>query len=494
MTSVKVPVLVSKYAEDLFTARVIDGPEADATGVSATASLASVRSFLRNQGEREPDQYWPKIESYDLQYTAVRVRLFYRDGKRQFPASREMKMPVRYVIGRYVDDSVECFLPDYDVVFHCPAIRELPQLIDEAVRTATAQIGSRDLAAATPPRESDLRVVRMRLKEKRLYYDMDLTETLSVVADPVFTKQRKRKSIPTKHRDSEASRLVEAMNEASVLMVGPSGCGKTTVANLAAAVHQLDANHIAKMDGKAPPPPLVWQSSAENLIAGMQYLGEWERRLEHVIAELESISGVLLVSSLIDLVRLGGTQPTDSIAAFLMPYIRRGEIRIVAETTADELDATRRLLPGWAECFQILNIDSLTHGQTRDIADTMLKDAARNHRIEVEENAAEMTTRLFAQFMPYQSPPRGVVQLLSDVIERTRRNQPLQKPSQRKSLDQRPASRSGQNGDDHRDHDRRAIHQANRSAGGNAPRFVDAARRRRPCSICPAGDWSADGC
>ncbi len=444
MTSVKVPVLVSKYAEDLFTARVVDGPEADASGVSASESLASVRSFLRKQGEREPDQYWPKIESYELQYTSVRVRLFYRDGKRQFPASREMKVPVRYVIGRYVDDSVECFLPDYEIVFHCPAIRELPQLIDEAVRTATSQIVSRDLAASTPPEQSELRVVRVRLKERRAHFDLDLTETLSIVADPVFTKQRKRKSVPTKHRDSEAAKLVEAINEASVLMVGPSGCGKTTVANLAAAVHQFDANRIAKLDGKAPPPPLVWQSSAENLIAGMQYLGEWEQRLERVIAELESISGVLLVSSLIDLVRLGGTQPTDSIAAFLMPYIRRGEIRLVAETTADELDATRRLLPGWAECFQILQIDLLNHSQTRDIADTMLKDAGRNFRIEVEENAAEMATRLFAQFMPYQSPPRGVVQLLSDVIERTRRNQPPRKPSPGKPRRQRPMSAAGE--------------------------------------------------
>ena len=326
-------------------------------------SKASVIPINTGQGS--------KRTSFNIRF--VRVRLFYRDGKRQFPASREMKVPVRYVIGRYVDDSVECFLPDYDLVFHCPAIRELPQLIEEAVRTATAQIESRDLAAATPPEHSDLRVVRVRLKEKLADVDIDVTETLAVVADPVFARQRKRRSVPTKHRDSEAVRLVEAMSEASVLMVGPSGCGKTTVAKLAASMHQTNANRIAKLNGTPPPPPLVWQSSAENLIAGMQYLGEWEQRIEGVVAELESINGVLLVSSLIDLVRLGGTQPTDSIAAFLMPYIRRGEIRLVAETTADELDATRRLLPGWAECFQILNIDLLKHGQTRDVADTMFE-------------------------------------------------------------------------------------------------------------------------
>ena len=424
MTSVKVPVLVSKYAEDLFTARVIDGPEADATGATAAESFESVRSYLRKQGEREPDQYWPKIETYELHTASVRVRLFYRDGNRQFPASREMKVPVRYVLGRYVDNSVECFLPDYDIVFHCPAIRELPQLIDEAVRGAAAQIGSRDLAAATPPQQSELRLARVRLKESRAELDCGLIETLSIVADPVFKQQRKRKSTAARHRDDEVDNLISTMTEASVLLVGPSGSGKTTVAHLAAARHQLSARLTAKAEGRMPPPPLVWQSSAENLIAGMQYLGEWEQRLEHVIAELESISGILLISSLIDLVRLGGSQPSDSLAAFLMPYVRRGEVRLVAETTADELDASRRLLPGWAECFQILNVDPLSHDQTRDIADTMLKDAARNHRIEVEQSASETATRLFAQFLPYQSPPRGVVQLLHDAIERTRRSAP----------------------------------------------------------------------
>ncbi|MFK8111262.1 MAG: AAA family ATPase [Rubripirellula sp.] len=421
MTSVKVPVLISKYAEAVFTARVIDGPEADASGTTAAESLDAVRRHLRKQGEREPDQYWPKIQNYELHSTAVRVRLFYRDGKRQFPASREMKVPVRYVLGRYVDNSVECFLPDYDIVFHCPAIRELPQLIDEAVRGAASQVTSRGLATAIPPEESELREVRVRLKEKneQVSYD-ETTQTLSLVADPLYKRQRKRRSTPLMHRGSDAQKLVSVMNEASVLLVGPSGCGKTTVVQLAATTRQIEARAQAKVEGYPVPPPVVWASSAENLIAGMQYLGEWEQRLEQVLAELESIGGVLLLSSLIDLVRLGGTQPTDSLAAFLMPYVRRGEVRLIAETTPDELDAARRLLPGWAECFQVQNMEPLTQEQTQDVACTMLRDAGRNDRMEVEETAGSTATRLFGQFMPYQSPPRGVVQLISDVTQQAR--------------------------------------------------------------------------
>lgn len=430
MTSVKVPVLVSKYADDLYTARVIDGPEADATGPTAAESFEAVRSHLRKLGEREPHQYWPKIDQYGLRTTAVRVRLFYRDGNRQFPASREMKIPVRYVLGNYADQSVECFLPDYEIVFYCPAVRELPQLIDEAVRGAAAHLDSRELATAAPPLESEVRLVRVRVRERTVAHEYDPTPTLSAVADPVVKRQRKRRSTPVLHRDEEVAQLTKVMQDASALLVGPSGCGKTTVAHLAAAKHQQQAKADAKSEGRVPPPPLVWESSAENLIAGMQYLGQWEQRLEQVVSELESIHGILLVTSMIDLVRLGGTQASDSLAAFLMPYIRRGEVRLIVEATADELDAARRLLPGWTECFQIINIHPLNHDQASDVADRLLKDAARNRRLQIEPTAAETATRLFAQFMPYQSPPRGVIQLIGEVIERAPKADPVE-PSSR---------------------------------------------------------------
>ena len=416
MKSVKVPVLITKYADQLFTSRVIDGPEADACGSTMAESFTSVKSFLRKQGMRNPDQYWPRIDRFELHHTNVRVRLFYRDEKRQFPASREIKIPVRYVLGHYVDSSVECFLCDYGIVFHCPAIRELSQMIDEAVRGRAAHIDSRELIAATPPPASELRCVRVRLSEVD---DDDGPEfgILESIAQPISKQSRHRTHSLTLYRDSEINRLHDAMGHGCALLVGPPGCGKSAVAYAAALQLQKNQRELAKSEGRPMPRPLVWESSAENLISGMQYLGQWEERLEHVIGELESINGVMLISSLIDLVRLGGASPTDSLAAFLMPYVRRGELRLVAEVTNDELDAVRRLLPGWAECFKVIPIEPLPQDQTREIAQTMLTNASRNYRIDVQDNVAECVVGLFRRFMPYQVPPRGVVQFISDAID-----------------------------------------------------------------------------
>ena len=71
----------------------------------------------------------------------------------------------------------------------------------------------------------------------------------------------------------------------------------------------------------------------------MKYLGQWEERCEQVIDELARVPGVLCVDRLLDLLRLGGSGPGDSLAAFLVPYLQRGELRLVGECSPAELDA-----------------------------------------------------------------------------------------------------------------------------------------------------------
>ncbi len=56
----------------------------------------------------------------------------------------------------------------------------------------------------------------------------------------------------------------------------------------------------------------------------MRYLGQWQERLENVVADLANIDGILAVENLLELVAIGGREPRDSLAAFLMPYIRGG--------------------------------------------------------------------------------------------------------------------------------------------------------------------------
>ena len=143
----------------------------------------------------------------------------------------------------------------------------------------------------------------------------------------------------------------------NLLLVGEPGVGKTAVlVEAVRAVERLRAAEVRR-DGDTPlSRRLFWLTSAGRLIAGMKYLGQWEERCEEVIDELARLPGVLCVERLLDLVRSGGGEPRDSLAAFLLPFLQRGELRLAGECTPGELDACRRLLPGFVDLFPVLQV------------------------------------------------------------------------------------------------------------------------------------------
>src|SRR4029079_5178513 len=136
----------------------------------------------------------------------------------------------------------------------------------------------------------------------------------------------------------EVAMLVQKLHreKANVLLVGEPGVGKTTL--MVDAVKEAERLAAAAAKGVAGARQRkFWLTSAGRLVAGMKYLGQWEERVEQVIAELGEIGGVPCVDRLLDLAHRGGFGPADSIAAFLAPYLARGEVRVAAEATPAEL-------------------------------------------------------------------------------------------------------------------------------------------------------------
>ncbi len=423
MTSHTVPVLLSRYHDDVFTARVIDGPQVSAGATTAAEAFGSVRDRLRKIARSGDDEYWPSAsqrseEGYSIERSAVTVRLFYRVRGRQFPASRELRMPVRCVLRRYRDKSIECLLPDYEIAFFCPTPLELTRLIEEQVRSSVAGLTSGAVMAAALPIEDEIRMVRVRSRESKRDDEEQWPAVLTQVASPMAQRSRRTKQAHTALPMHTAVILTEQLKNRNVILVGPTGCGKTTTLRSVAVNLQEQARATAQFLGQPPPAPLVWQTSAENLIAGMAYLGQWEERLEAVIAAAQSISAGLAFGSLIDLVRLGGSGPADSLASFMLPFLRRGELRIMAEATDDEILTVRRLLPGFVDQFEIVRIDRMNHETVTEIVRSILTSAGRNHRIEIAPMAANLISTLMARFTPYEAPPRAAVEVTGEIVHR----------------------------------------------------------------------------
>ena len=101
------------------------------------------------------------------------------------------------------------------------------------------------------------------------------------------------------------------------------------------------------------------------------------------MAELADIEGILVIENLLDLVSVGGSEPRDSLAAFLLPYLRSGSLRLISEATPSELDACTRLLPELIDAMQQVHVEPLQPKHEIELLRTTFKNylAVHRHRI-----------------------------------------------------------------------------------------------------------------
>lgn len=249
-------------------------------------------------------------------------------------------------------------------------------------------------------------------------------QTLAAVAEPLTGLRARRRFHAPWERDAEVVDLAERIAEerANVVVVGEAGIGKTAV--IAAAARRLERSgwnaDTGEQDSVIKVEPF-WLVSAARLVAGMRYLGEWEERCEAIIDELGTIGGVLVVDKLLDLARTGGTGPTTSIASFFMPYLQRGELRLVAEATPTELDACRRLLPGLVELFQILPLPPLERPRALSALAKVTGALERDLRMEADRSVPGLAYRMFSRFLPYQALPGPAAGFLTRLFQEQRR-------------------------------------------------------------------------
>jgi ATP-dependent Clp protease ATP-binding subunit ClpC len=219
------------------------------------------------------------------------------------------------------------------------------------------------------------------------------------------------------------------IEKANVIIVGDSGIGKTTL--LANAVREVEKHSGTTTDGDedsftSTHKHRYWQTSGARIIAGMQYLGQWEARCEELIGELSNINGALCIGSLLDLLLTGGADAGASVASFFLSYLQRGELQLIGEATAAELDACRRMLPGFVGLFQILELQPFNRGQAIAILKRATEMLSRNHRITPSSGLPEGVYRLFHRFAPYQAFPGKALSFLESAFERAefdRRNE-----------------------------------------------------------------------
>ncbi len=416
MPLLRFPVLLWRDFEGYYNAAPVEWDD-DHAGCDRKPSLAlkQVKKWLEWEYKEkawlpEPDFLEPQLTSI-----AVKVRPQYKHGEKLFACEETVEMKVACVHGQQSGGLRLCSLPVLGVRFHYYDQKSLKKLVTEAVRHRLAEMPPGDIARFLPPADVKLSEVTIRTAPReREHRPPARLEALKQVAEPLGAANVQRRFVRAWQREREVGDLSTrlTMERANVAITGKAGSGKSTL--LAAAVRNIERTTKGETRHR------FWLTSAERLIAGMRYLGEWEQRAEAVIAELAAIDGVLCVDNLLELVRQGGRDATDSLAAFFLPFLNAGELRIVGELNPQTLQATRRLLPGFADAFQILDLPEMNASTAREALSNLADQQGKQLGVTVTEPAIHTTHRLFKRFMPYQAMPGAATPFITNLIELSR--------------------------------------------------------------------------
>ncbi len=450
MATFRFPILVWQNANDSFTAQAVTGGEEyfppAAFAERKDLAISEVKEYLQwkfeNEWWREPDEF----EELTMTELRVEIRPEYeakqneddekkksknpRPGAKKRTFASEETIPVRVACVHWKTESGNYLasLPMLDIEFYFDRESELKNLVSLKVQETLRGSTPLALTKYLPPKKIWLEELTFQSRRKSKQTEsVKETPNLAAVAEAIGAKDFTRKSSKAYERENEVSDLIKRLTKekASVIILGENGIGKTTV--LTEAVKQIEKDLLKNPDtdqdfdpeyDEKNPIHRFWQTNGGRLISGMKYLGQWEERLEKIINELSDINGVLCVESLLDLIRYGGREANESLAAFLVPYLQRGEIRIVAEAAPGELDACRRLLPNFANLFQVVRLPELTAEKALTILTRIADINAQNLKIEYSANALNLVYRLFARFMPYQKFPSKTTQFLTQIFEK----------------------------------------------------------------------------
>ena len=431
MPSLRYPILVWQGFDGSSTAALVESDD-NVAAIADTASRATeqLKDYLQWKHKTEP--WTPKPEFLDakLAHVKVEVRPEYTRGTRVYPSEQCVALRVPVVHGKDAGGLLLCALPTLGIRFTYYEQSAMRGLVGHTVQSALKGLTPQQLSRCLPPPVISLEELSVFIPSgdrERDRKGKKLTEltVLPTAADAIGAREFRSRFSRAWEREGEVNRLITMLGQerASVLLVGESGSGKTSI--LVEAVRKLERGGV---DEKAANPrdeskPIqphdrrFWMTSGSRLIAGMRYLGQWQERVEEMIAEISAIDGVLCLENLLDAIKTGGQGPIDGIASFLMPYLQRRDLRLVAEVTPAELDACRRLLPGLAEMFQIIAVEPMTRQQAIAALGHVAEAQEQNLHTASDRGVVEMAYRLFSRFLPYQSFPGRAAAFLAGVFD-----------------------------------------------------------------------------
>lgn len=386
---------------------------------------SSLTTHLKRLYKKYDDYPYTPFESFRMKTFEVKVRPVYRENNRSYPSSNTLKVPVDAVFGPTDQGHYCCFLPLLGESFYYYDSKLLFSLVQNFAMNILNKKTPDEVYRMITGLRPKLDEVSLRIN---LYRDYNFSngwsftdkfKELEAMAERYPQPKSLRKNIAAFPEvawelEREVGETVDKIvsTRSNILLVGKHGTGKSSV--LRQSMRKITAKS-SKLD------LTFWQLMAQRITARAKYLGEWQQNVEELLYELECANGILWVVDMVQLLQTGGEGPEDSVAAFLTSFLQNGKLQMVGEASPSQLESMRRMLPGFVENFQIIELEELPEHKIQNILDKFADYCRQNMKIDMDKKALSLSYRLLLRYYSYESFPGKGVKFLSQCV-----NQALQ--------------------------------------------------------------------
>ena len=217
---------------------------------------------------------------------------------------------------------------------------------------------------------------------------------------------------PVVGREKEINRMITILGRRSKnnpALIGEPGVGKTAV------VEGL-AQRIA--EGKVPEflsGKRVVQLDLVAMIAGTKYRGQFEERMQKVLATLKKHPEIIVfVDELHLLVGAGSAEGSMDAANVLKPALARGEVHMIGATTFDEFRKNIEKDAALARRFQTVIVDEPTVDEAVAMIRGLSERLAAHHKVTLSDEVVRKSVELAERYVTDRRLPDKAVDVIDE--------------------------------------------------------------------------------
>jgi ATP-dependent Clp protease ATP-binding subunit ClpC len=224
-------------------------------------------------------------------------------------------------------------------------------------------------------------------------------------------------------REAEIEQYTKSvLNRQSVLLLGPAEVGKTAI------LHEIICRCVWKQGPDELHGHHVVSISTGGILAGTEYLGDWQTRLTDLLEAVKQAGDIMLFIEDIWGLRDAGraSDKADGFSSLIRPYLERHDVIMLGETTEENYatgSGRQRGLadePSLMKWFNVIRVEPTSPEATRRILVSVARGLQRMHKVRIEAAALDRGLELTRRYLPYQAFPGKAVRLLDETAQSCR--------------------------------------------------------------------------